>query len=156
MKNILNILVCSVLLAVTVALVIFSAIGCSPDMGLHGACVSISWDKQAMLSADRLVMHLPSGKYTVTDGNLVQTLAREVLTATSTEDYCCANLNSGTFLFYRGETLIRGMRFIDNHRTLVYEADGAHWVLFGKEGHCAFSSATENRLLEAINRTYLN
>ena len=151
-----NILVSGILLTLTLLLVIFSAVGCSPDMGLHGACVSISFDKQDMLAADRLVLKLPSGEYTVTDRNLVQTLAREVLTATSTEDYCCGNLNEGSFSFYRGDQLIRQMRFIQNHRTLVYGADSAHWVLFGKEGHCEFSAATEQRLCQAISRQVLN
>jgi hypothetical protein len=151
-----NLVVSTILLAAILLLSMFCAVGCSPDMGLHGACVSISFDKRDMLAADRLVLKLPSGEYTVTDKNLVQTLAREVLTATSTEDYCCGNLNEGFFSFYQGDKLIRKMRFIQNHRILVYETDGAHWVLFGKEGHCEFSAATEEQLCKAISRRVLN
>ena len=114
-----------------------------------GGCVCISFDKWDMRRADRLVIQFRGETYTITDPDFVRSFANDTLAGTYT-DYCCANLNDGWVEIYRGDRLIRHMRFIENHGAFAYEADALHWVLFGDEGHAFLSHQTDKQLRQLI------
>ena len=114
-----------------------------------GGCVCISFDKWDMLRADKVVVHFQGQTYTVTDPNFVRSFAGDTLAGTYT-DYCCAILDDGWVEIYRGDRLIRHMRFIDNHGALAYKADALHWVLFGDEGHAFLSQEMDKQLRQLI------
>lgn len=115
---------------------------------MAGGAVCISFDKWDMLRADKIIIDYRGERYTVTDPAFVQAFSKETLAGTYSE-YCCSNLNDGWVEIYRGDRLLRRMRFIANHDAFAYEADSAHWVLFGKEGH-AFLSRDLTQQLEKI------
>ena len=109
----------------------------------------ISFDKWDMLRADRIVFCHQGETYTITDPSFVQTFSQETLSGTYSE-YCCSRLDDGWVEIYRGDRLLRRMRYIENHDAFAYEADAAHWVLFGEEGHAFLSRNTAKKLHELI------
>ncbi len=117
---------------------------------MAGGAVCISFDKWYMLQADKIIIDYRGELYTVTDPEFVQTFSKETLAGTYSE-YCCSNLNDGWVEIYRGDRLLRRMRYIANHDAVAYEADFTHWVLFGKEGHGFLSRDMCKRLHEIIS-----
>ena len=99
-----------------------------------GGAVCISFDKLDMLRADKLIFGFNGKTYTITDPDFIKSFCKETLAGTH-QSYCCSDLDEGWIEIYRGERLVRRMRCIANHQAFAYEADLAHWVLFGKEGH---------------------
>ena len=144
-KKIIVALVCLCLILLTLLLNL-SISGKPLDAG---GAVCISFDKWDMLRADKLIIGFRGKTYTVTDPEFVQTFSKETLAGTFHE-YCCSNLNDGWVEIYRGDRLLRRMRFIGNHDAFAYEADLTHWVLFGKEGHAFISNSLRQKLLEII------
>lgn len=114
-----------------------------------GGAICISFDKWDMLRADKLIIGFDGETYTVTDPGFIRVFSKETLAGTLTE-YCCSNLNEGWVEIYRGDRLVRRMRYIANHEAFAYEADITHWVLFGKEGHAFLSRDTWEKLQEII------
>lgn len=135
---------CLILLAA-----LFLNVSISGEPGMAGGAVCISFDKWDMLRSDKIVIGYRGETYTVTDPVFVRSFARETLTGTYSE-YCCSNLNDGWVEIYRGDRLLRRMRYIANHEALAYEADAAHWVLFGEEGHAFLSKSVWEALHEII------
>ncbi len=121
----------------------------SGEPWMAGGAVCISFDKWDMLRADKIVIGFGGETYTVTDPGFIQAFSKETLAGTFHE-YCCSNLNEGWVEIYRGDRLVRRMRYIANHDAFAYEADLAHWVLFGKEGHAFLSSDLRQKLQEII------
>ena len=117
--------------------------------GDAGGCIAISFDKWDMQRADRAIVYFRGEMYVITDVEFVRTLAAET-TAGTFHDYCCANLDDGYMEIYRGERLLRRMRYIQNHDAFAYEADVGHWVLFGKEGHAFLNRETAKELEEIL------
>ena len=115
-----------------------------------GGCVCVSFDKWNMLTADRLVLCVGNKQYESADTALIRSVAWESAAGTHNE-YCCSHLDDGWIEIYKGDHLIRRMRWIRNHGSLAYEADPGHWVLFGDEAH-AFLSEDVCAKLEAIIR----
>ena len=136
---------CAVLLAVMLATNV--SIGGAPTMA--GGCVCISWDKWDMMRADKIVLALSDESYTITDPELIRALAEDTLTGDYT-NYCCAKEEDGWIEIYRGDRLLRRMRYIENHNAFAYEADGSHWVLFGNEGHAFLEQDTIQKLGDYI------
>lgn len=133
-------LLCLSLLA---ALILNVSISGEPWMA--GGAVCISFDKWDMQRADKLVICYRDETHTVTDPALVQAFCRETLSGTYS-GYCCSMLDDGWVEIYRGDRLLRRMRYIENHDAFAYEADTAHWVLFGEEGHAFLSRNTAQKL----------
>ena len=140
------VILCS-LLIIVVVLSQFVSIAGEPWMA--GGAVCISFDKWDMLRADKIVIGYGGETYTVTDPEFVRMFSQETLSGTYS-DYCCANLNEGWAEIYRGERLLRRMRYIANHDAFAYEADMAHWVLFGEEGHAFLSGTMQQKLREIL------
>lgn len=121
----------------------------SGEPWMAGGAVCISFDKWDMLRADKLIIGFRGETYTVTDPEFIRAFSKETLAGTYS-DYCCSNLNDGWVEIYRGDRLLRRMRYIANHEAFAYEADATHWVLFGKEGHAFLSSDLRQKLQEII------
>ena len=117
---------------------------------MAGGSVCISFDKWDMLRADKIIIGYCGKTYTVTDPEFVQAFSQETLAGTYSE-YCCSNLDDGWVEIYRGNRLLRRMRYIANHEAFAYEADVAHWVLFGEEGHAFLSRDMWEKLHEIIS-----
>lgn len=117
---------------------------------MAGGAVCISFDKWDMLRADKIIIGYRGETYTVTDPAFVQAFSQETLAGTYS-DYCCSNLDDGWVEIYRGNRLLRRMRYIANHEAFAYEADVAHWVLFGEEGHAFLSRDMWEKLHEIIS-----
>ena len=134
-----------------ILLALFLTVGVSGDPLMAGGAVCISFDKWDMQRADKVIIRIRGETYTITDTAFVKTLAKETLAGTYSE-YCCSDENDGSWVeIYRGDRLLRRMRYISNHWALAYEADITHWVLFGKEGHAFLSKNTWDRLNEIIS-----
>ncbi len=116
---------------------------------MAGGAICISFDKWDMLRADKIIIDYRGELYTVTDSEFVQAFSKETLAGTYSE-YCCSNLNDGWVEIYRGDRLLRRMRYIANHDAVAYEADITHWVLFGKEGHAFLSPNMWKKFYEII------
>ena len=110
----------------------------SGEPWMAGGAICISFDKWDMMRADKIIIGFQGGTYTVTDPVFIRAFSRETLAGTYHE-YCCSNLNEGWVEIYRGDRLLRRMRYIANHEAFAYDADFTHWVLFGKEGHAFLS-----------------
>lgn len=121
----------------------------SGEPWMAGGSVCISFDKWDMLRADKIIIGYRGETYTVTDPAFVQAFSQETLAGTYS-DYCCSNLDDGWVEIYRGNRLLRRMRYIANHGAFAYEADVAHWVLFGEEGHAFLSKDMWEKLHEII------
>lgn len=121
----------------------------SGEPWMAGGAVCISFDKWDMLRADKLIIGFRGETYTVTGPEFIRAFSKETLAGTYS-DYCCSNLNDGWVEIYRGDRLLRRMRYIANHEAFAYEADATHWVLFGKEGHAFLSSDLRQKLQEII------
>lgn len=125
------------------------SVGISGEPRMAGGAVCISFDKWGMLRADKIVIGYRGKTYTVTDPEFVRAFSQETLAGTYS-DFCCSNQNDGWVEIYRGDRLLRRMRYIANHDAFAYKADAAHWVLFGKEGHAFLSGDLYNKLHEII------
>ena len=121
----------------------------SGEPWMAGGAVCISFDKWDMLRADKIIISYHGDTYTVTAPEFVRAFSQETLAGTF-YGYCCSNLNDGWVEIYRGNRLVRRMRYIANHEAFAYEADITHWVLFGKEGHAFLSSSLGQKLQEII------
>ncbi len=122
----------------------------SGEPWMAGGAVCISFDKWDMLRADKIIICYRGETYTITDPEFVQAFSKETLAGTYS-DYCCSNLDDGWVEIYRGNRLLRRMRYVANHEAFAYEADIAHWVLFGEEGHAFLSRDVWEKLHEIIS-----
>lgn len=123
----------------------------SGEPGMAGGAVCISFDRLDMLRADKIIIGYRGETYTVTDPAFVHAFSQETLTGTYSA-YCCSKQDDGWVEIYRGNRLLRRMRYIANHEAFAYEADATHWVLFGKEGHAFLSKNTWKTLHEIIGK----
>ena len=123
----------------------------SGEPWMAGGAVCISFDKWDMLRADKIIISCRGETYTVTDPAFVWAFSKETLSGTYHE-YCCSKLNDGWVEIYRGDRMIRRMRYIENHDAFAYEADASHWVLFGKEGHAFLSRDVWEQLRKFTGR----
>lgn len=130
---------------IALILVLVLHVGVAGEPWMAGGSVCVSWDKWALLRADKIVLAVDGETYTITNADLVRAIAEDTLAGTYT-DYCCAQEDDGWMEIYRGDRLLRRMRYISNHDAFAYEADGTHWVLFGNEGHAFLSKDTAKKL----------
>lgn len=136
-------------LCLAVVITLFLNVGISGEPLMAGGAVCISFDKWDMLRADKIVIGHREETHTITDPDFIKSFCKETLAGTYHE-YCCSDLDEGWAEIYRGDRLVRRMRFIANHDAFAYEADIAHWVLFGKEGHSFLSNDLRDQLNEMM------
>lgn len=139
------------LVSLCVILLITSSlfVSISGEPGMAGGAVCISFDKWDMLRADKIIIGYREEIYTVTDPEFIRAFSKETLAGTYHE-YCCSNLDDGWAEIYRGDQLLRRMRYIANHDAFAYEADSTRLVLFGEEGHAFLSKDMGEKLHEII------
>ena len=142
--------ICLVSLTLILLIISFLCISISGEPLMAGGAVCISFDKWDMLRADKIIIGFRGETYTVTDSEFIKAFSQETLAGTYIE-YCCSNLNDGWVKIYRGDRLLRRMRYIANHDAVAYEADLTHWVLFGKEGHAFLSKDLWEKLHKIIS-----
>ena len=128
--------------AVVLLLVLNVSVDCSLDAG---GCLSVSFDKWAMTTADRLVVFNGQKEITITDRDFLRHFGKEVASG-SHKDYCCAEEEGAWAELYKGDRMICRLRYIPNHDAFAYEADLCHWVLFGAEGHSFLSDELRQNL----------
>ena len=141
--------ICFISLTLILLIVSLLCVSISGEPLMAGGAVCISFDKWDMLRADKIIIGFQEETYTVTDSEFIRAFSQETLAGTFHE-YCCSNLNEGWVEIYRGERLLRRMRYIANHEAFAYEADITHWVLWGKEGHAFLSKDMWEKLHEII------
>lgn len=135
---------------ITVVAVLLLVLNVSLDCSLDaGGCLSVSFDKWAMTHADRLVVFDGHKEVTITDRDFLRSFGKEVASG-SLKDYCCAREEGAWAELYRGDRLVRRLRFIPNHDAFAYEADFCHWVLFGGEGHSFLSDDLRHQLSDYL------
>ena len=122
----------------------------SGEPWMAGGAVCISFDKWDMLRADKIIIHYHDTTYTVTDPEFIKAFSKETLSGTYS-DHCCSQQDDGWVKIYRGDRLVRHMRYIANHDAFVYESDLTHWVFFGNEGHAFLSENMRGKLREITN-----
>lgn len=141
-----------IIVLVLVLLILFLNVGINGSPWDAGGCVSISFDKWDMMTADKVVIWVGEEQYTTTDASFIRALAYDSLAGTFSE-YCCSHLDYDMWVeIYKGDRLVRRMRWIENHDSLAYEADPTHWVLFGEEGHAFLSRDVWERLHGIIGK----
>lgn len=134
------------------ALILVPNVGIANGLEDAGGCVSVSFDKRDMMTADKLVIQINGEQYTTTDTDFIRAFAQETLAGTHS-DYCCAKTEYDKWIeIYKGDRLIRRMRWIQNHDAIAYEADATHWVLSGEEGHSFLSDDVRRKLYEMIGK----
>ena len=142
MRNKTKIVIAGLVILCAISLIAFCAlnVGIAGEPGMAGGCVCVSFDKWDMDRADKIVFEFSGGTSTVTDPELIRAFCNETLAGTYS-DYCCAHEQDPNIeiQIYRQDRLIRSMRYVENHDAVVYNADSAHWVLFGDEGHAFLS-----------------
>lgn len=149
-KTELFVVLALLLLALILAIILIPNVGVASGIKDAGGCISVSFDKWDMMHADKLVIKIGAAEYITTDTDFIQQFARETLAGTHS-DYCCARTEYDKWIeIYKGDRLIRRMRWIQNHDAIAYEADAGHWVLFGEEGHSFLSNDTRRTLYEMI------
>lgn len=130
-----RILCLGVCLAAAVVLIVLPAVSAAVSMNPsdNGGCFSVAFDKAAMRSADRAVICVNEERYEISDPALVREIADQTLAATNTD---LRHPNTERWIeLYRGDRLIRRMRWEDNHGGIVvYEADWLHWVFPSDSG----------------------
>ncbi|MDD6200516.1 MAG: hypothetical protein PUB93_04525 [Firmicutes bacterium] len=98
-----------------------------------GGCISIAFDKFPMLIANRAVICYGDVRYEITDIGLVREITSETRCATNTD---LRHPNTDRWIeIYCGDTLIRRMRWEDNHDgIIVYNAGVLHWIFPSNDG----------------------
>lgn len=141
-----------ILALLLLALILIPNVSIASGLKDAGGCVSVSFDKWDMMNADKLVIKIGAAEYTTTDTDFIRQFAQETVAGTHT-DYCCANTEYDKWIeIYKGDRLVRRMRWIQNHDAIAYEADAGHWVLFGDEGHSFLSNDVRRKLYEMIGK----
>lgn len=133
-----------IVLTVLLALLVLN-VGIAGRPEMAGGCVCVSFDRRDMLRADKIVIEFRGKTHTVTDRNFILGFTQAAMAGTYS-DYCCANLQEGRIEIYRGDRLIRSMRYVENHDAVVYDEDAARWVLGGEEGHVFLTGWVKDEL----------
>ena len=142
-------IVCVICLCLGVLLTLLFTAGISGEPLMAGGVVCISFDKWDMQRADKIVIGHRGETHTIKDAGFIKAFCKETLAGTYHE-YCCSDLDEGWVEIYRGDRLVRRMRYVANHDAFAYEADIAHWVLFGNEGHAFLSKDVRDQLDEIL------
>ncbi|MBQ7372866.1 MAG: hypothetical protein IJW67_13490, partial [Blautia sp.] len=91
------------------------------------AAISVAFDKQAMRSADRIVIRTGESEIQITDPELIGQIVEETAAATHMKVTCP---EERWIDVYCGDRLIRSMGWSDCCDTVnVYNSDASHWVI---------------------------
>lgn len=118
-----------VLVLGTVAIVAASVMGFgySSLFWATGGCLSVSFDKMAMNSVDKVLVDFGEKEVEITDPNFVKLLVDETMAATNVHVGCPEDRRID---LYSGDKLIRSMGWSTCCDTVhVYGAGDAHWTV---------------------------
>ena len=91
------------------------------------AAMSVAFDKQAMQSADRIVIRTGESEIQITDPAILAQIVKETAAATHTKVTCP---EERWIDVYCGDRLIRSMGWSGCCDTVnVYDSDASHWVI---------------------------
>ena len=125
---------------VVVYLLLNASVGVK-DVTVCGNCFSIAFDKWDMMWVDKAIIYVDNEEYVITDIEFVREIAKGTAAAIY-YDGCQAieserrrNDYTRWIELYAGEKRVRRMPWLKAHEYIqVYEADIAHWILFGDTG----------------------
>ena len=149
-KKVIVVTMCIAFLVLLGLLITNVAVCVNPFDG--GGCFSVALDKFQMLTADRVVIRVEERSYETTDPELIRLITSETRVATNTD---LSYPKTDRWIdIYRGDVLIRSMRWADNlNQIVVYHADNTHWVFPSYDGDGIILPSTEliNKLIEVID-----
>lgn len=99
----------------------------------NGGCISVAFDKASLKRADKIIIRTDEKQYEITDPDVISMIVSETMVATNTD---LRYPNTERWIdVYSGNTLVRSMRWADNHDTIVvYNRDSIHWIYPSMEG----------------------
>ncbi len=114
----------------------------------NGGCISVALDRSLLAKADRVIIRIGENQYETIDPDVIRQIVSETKVATNTD---LRYPKTDRWIdVYCGSSLIRSMRWADNHDTIVvYNADTLHWVFPSMEGHGIIHPSEE--LIEILN-----
>ena len=107
--------------------------------GGGGGCVSIVFDKAAVIGADRIVIRQDGREITVTDAEIVSRIASEFVVANKTA--LCDHTDMQIEV-YNADKLVRHVYWNEScGLATIYDTDAAHWIIpfEGKTGQVELS-----------------
>lgn len=119
-----------ILLALAAVVVLITMVACNVSFGMSTdayAAMSIAFDKQAMASADRVVVTAKGTEIEITDPKLIAQMVQETAAATHMKVTCSEDRRID---IYCGDRRIRSMGWSTCCDMVnVYDTDGTHWVI---------------------------
>lgn len=145
-----------ILLALAAVAVLIAVVACNVSFGMSTdahAAMSIAFDKQAMDSADRVVVTAKGREIEITDPELIAQVAQETAAATHMKVTCPEDRRID---IYCSDRRIRSMGWSTCCDTVnVYDTDGDHWVIsvegIEEGGSIYLSKELRSRLNALIN-----
>lgn len=118
---------------VLLVLMLSTSMAVSLNVFDNGGCISVAFDKSSMKKVDRIVIRADEKRYEITDPVVISMIVSETMVATNTD---LRYPNTDRWIdVYSGNTLVRSMRWADNHDTIVvYNRDSIHWIYPSMEG----------------------
>ena len=154
MENVKKKRLIQLVIGLCIGIFLFLNVGIAGGWKTDHSAICISFDKWAMMTADKVLIWNDGTLYTITDPDFVRQITRETTVAEYNEQYCCASETGGLIEIYKGDRLIRRMRWATGHSMVAYDADLLHWVFFGKEGHASLSRELIEKLNELTGQHY--
>ena len=121
--------------AIILLVIVTAGLIASQFIGFHngifdsagGSCISIVFDKQAVLGADRIVYKVGDAEITITDPNTVRMIAEKFVVANRAG--LCPSTDQKWMYIYNGDKLVRSLQWrACNEIVDIYEADSTHWL----------------------------
>ena len=137
-------------ICILVLLVLNVGIGFHPEE--NQGCLTVVFDKFPMLLANRLVLRIGINSYEISDVDLVRTVVKETMIATSAG---LRHMSQDRWIeVYCGNLLVRKIQWVtgaDDHMFVVYNEDVFHWILpFSKGEGIVYPSDELIEKLETI------
>ncbi|MBQ7415417.1 MAG: hypothetical protein IJW14_00085 [Oscillospiraceae bacterium] len=119
-----------ILLALAAVAVLITVVACNVSFGMSTdayAAMSIAFDRQAMASADRIVVTAKGTEIEITDPELIAQVTQQTAAATHMKFSCPEDRRID---IYCGDRLIRSMGWSTCCDMVnVYDTNGTHWVI---------------------------
>lgn len=117
-----------------------------------GCCVSVVFDKQEVMGADKIIYQVGDKQITITDETTIERIAKEFVVANRAG--LCNSHKDEWMQIYNGDKLVRSIRWnaCDEYAE-IYTADAAHWLWPGeyKVGQIEVSAEFRVFLNELMN-----
>lgn len=126
----------------------FVSVGMANLSEAHGT-ISIAFDKQQMLSVDKMVISADGRSIQITDRALLDAVVDETMAATHLGGH---STTGKRIELYAGDTLVRSMIWSTCCDIVeVYGADESHWFLTVEGAKCGGSVNLSTELVQQLN-----